>query len=61
MDKLYQILDLKKTKAFTPVNLENFKKDFNSQNKIKETFDFILDEVIVIKINRLEGSATRKD
>jgi hypothetical protein len=45
MDKLYQILNLKKTKAFTPVNLENFIKDSNSQNKIKETFNFILEEV----------------
>jgi len=45
MDKLYQILDLKKTKAFTPVNLENFIEDSNSQNKIKETFNFILKEV----------------
>jgi hypothetical protein len=45
MDKLHEILDLKKTKAFTPVNLKNFIEDFNSQKKIQETFEFILKEV----------------
>ena len=60
MDKLYTILDLKKTKAFTPVNLENFIKDFNSQNKIKKTFNFILEEVNYNKRKWIENGVPRE-
>jgi len=60
MDKLYQILDSKKTKAFTPVKLENYIKNSNSQNKIKETFKFILKEVNHHKRKWIESGVPRE-
>jgi hypothetical protein len=61
MDKLHKILNLKKEKAFKPVNLDNFIEDANSQKKIQETFNFILNEVNYHKSNWIGKGVPREE